>query len=140
MEKQIPDENIGACGEMTSIWNEELQESVKSLWMEGKSAGQIAEIHNLSRNTIIGKVKRMGLVRNPKVKKIKVKFDTRYPDIKAPYARNGGVSMADLSRKGCLFAVTPHNAKNHLFCNVDRLSGSEYCPEHNAVCKRVVND
>ena len=125
---------------MTSIWNEELQNSVKSLWMEGKSAAQIGKLHNISRNTIIGKVRRMGLVRNPQAKDLKIKLDTRYPEIESPHVVVGGVPMTELSYKGCLFAVTPHNAKTHLFCNAERQTVGAYCTEHQTVCVRVSNE
>jgi GcrA cell cycle regulator len=42
-------------------WTEELTRLVERLWMEGKSANQIGKQLGRSRNSVIGKVHRMGL-------------------------------------------------------------------------------
>jgi len=48
-------------------WTEERIELLKSLWAEGRSASQIAEIlgHGLTRNAVIGKAHRLGLAARP---------------------------------------------------------------------------
>lgn len=60
-----------------TLWTDEETELVTSMWMAGKSAGVIAKALNSeqcdwwrSRNAVIGKIHRMGLVRKPGAKRV----------------------------------------------------------------------
>ena len=43
-------------------WTPELTDLVERLWMEGKSSNQIGRMIGKTRNAVIGKVHRMGLI------------------------------------------------------------------------------
>lgn len=42
------------------------------------------------------------------------------------------VPLSEVSRDGCMFAVTPHDAgpRDHRFCNEPVIPGASWCPKH----------
>jgi GcrA cell cycle regulator len=72
---------------MNYAWTEERIEQAKTLWIEGKSAAQIAAMMpgNLTRNAVIGKINRMGLQRRAPARLYK-QTNTRItrPALRAP--------------------------------------------------------
>ena len=57
-------------------WSEERVEVLKKMWLEGKSASEIAkELGEITRNAVIGKVHRLGLS-NREIKSAKVDTDS----------------------------------------------------------------
>lgn len=50
--------------------DEERLEALKRLWADGLSAGQIAQRLNTTRNTVLGKLYRMGLARKGEAKRV----------------------------------------------------------------------
>ena len=58
-------------------WSEERVEVLKKMWLEGKSASEIAkELGEITRNAVIGKVHRLGLS-NREIKSLKVDKDSK---------------------------------------------------------------
>lgn len=54
----------------SNFWNDENTEKMRSMWLDGWSASQIAEVIGaVSRNVVIGKVNRLGITRNPGMSK-----------------------------------------------------------------------
>jgi len=52
---------------VTSGWTEERLTGLREMWEDGKTASQIAEaLGNVSRNAVIGKALRLGLISRPK--------------------------------------------------------------------------
>jgi GcrA cell cycle regulator len=58
------------------------------------------------------------------------RIDIDEPRIKVDDDGKRGVSFADLRADGCKFAVTPHQVREHLFCNSPRMPGKPYCAGH----------
>ena len=57
-------------------WSEERVEVLKKMWLEGKSASEIAkELGDITRNAVIGKVHRLGLS-NREIKPLKGESDS----------------------------------------------------------------
>jgi GcrA cell cycle regulator len=75
-----------------ATWTDERVEVLKKLWTDGLSASQIAaELGNVTRNAVIGKVHRLGLSGRPKDVKAasatpRVRKATRTPSAPAPIA------------------------------------------------------
>lgn len=75
-----------------ATWTDERVELLKKLWTDGLSASQIAaELGNVTRNAVIGKVHRLGLSGRPKDAKAaaatpRVRKATRTPSAPAPIA------------------------------------------------------
>lgn len=46
-------------------WTPRKIETVRAMWTAGSSAGEIAAVLGVSRDSVLGRVYRMGLVRNP---------------------------------------------------------------------------
>jgi GcrA cell cycle regulator len=69
-------------------WTDDRVEVLKTMWMEGKSASQIAkELGGVTRNAVIGKVHRLGLSNRATPSKAKAKVTTKAkeaPKTKAP--------------------------------------------------------
>jgi hypothetical protein len=51
---------------------------------------------------------------------------------------SGGFHILDLPRRGCRFAITPHNIRSHRFCGLPRDGKSSYCAEHRKIVTRVL--
>lgn len=47
------------------VWTEEVTQLAVSLWSDGKSAKHIGDTINVSRHAVIGKMHRLGVLRNP---------------------------------------------------------------------------
>ena len=68
-------------------WSEERVEVLKKMWLEGKSASEIAkELGDITRNAVIGKVHRLGLS-NREIKS--VKGDTDSTELKKVQKKRG---------------------------------------------------
>lgn len=65
-------------------WTDEARSKVKTLWMAGKSAGEIAGLMSVSRNSVIGIVHRAGLQRDAAAKPEKARKITPPPKLRAP--------------------------------------------------------
>lgn len=76
-----------------ATWTDERVELLKKLWTDGLSASQIAaELGNVTRNAVIGKVHRLGLSGRPKDVKAasatpRVRKATRTPSAPTPIAQ-----------------------------------------------------
>jgi len=71
-------------------WTDELTRLVERLWMEGKSANQIGKQIGRSRNSVIGKVHRMGLnnVVRQRPTMVVSRFNPRFGPPKPPKPRH----------------------------------------------------
>lgn len=85
-----------------SFWTDERVDLLKKLWRKGHSAGDIAERWGTTRNTVLGKVNRLGMLgtrRGPKIRKQRdgfrpINFEKTKPKLSA--ARPKRSSVADL--------------------------------------------
>ena len=98
-------------------WTDERVELLKKLWSDGLSASQIAaELGGITRNAVIGKVHRLGLV--PRV-------ITQKP---AP-RRN----VFEFTGPVCMWPHGHPGDEDFHFCGGRPIPGKPYCADHSAV-------
>lgn len=147
------------CGPVTrSKWTEERVEYLKKLWADGYSCSQIsARMAGTTRNSIIGKVNRLGLAsrstvfRTPETKKrrrslnhpkwawgkpkslVPIPTEPLPPRHETDIPR---VSFADLEESQCKFICTeePRGPFEKQFCGEPRIEGLPYCTVHSQRC------
>lgn len=132
-------------------WSEERKERVRTLWNEGRTGGDIANILGVTRSSIMGLANRLGLLGNRQVHvtpamrrqrkmfkqreysqryrakhkpapKFKVeKYIPRVIDAPPPH----NLSLAD--NNGCMWPT-----EGLLFCGHDKFPKSSYCEAHAA--------
>lgn len=69
---------------MISTWSPERVAIVSRMWLAGHTSGEIARRLGVSRSTVMGRVRRLGLTRNPSHPVVPVAAATKPP--KAPPA------------------------------------------------------
>lgn len=141
------------------IWNETAVETLKKLWAEGRSVGEIAaELGGVSRNAVIGKAHRLHLVAHvnaPEHGKPIVRVPVAKPFIRTarlPKAKVDPVKVAavkkmvertaalpapaplnftllELNHGDCRWPVSGDGAKT-LFCGHNVEAGKSYCACH----------
>ena len=98
-------------------WTDERVELLKKLWLDGLSASQIAkQLGGVTRNAVIGKVHRLGLV--PRV-------ITQKP---AP-RRN----VFEFTGPVCMWPHGHPGDEDFHFCGGRPIPGKPYCADHSAV-------
>lgn len=140
-------------------WSDDEIESLKAHWADGLSAGQIARVMpGRSRNAIIGKVHRLGLMgrattnnpagprvpkapRIPKARRAPVTPSERQKTIAAQAAiahpeparlDNGKlIGTADLSEGHCRWPHGDPGAPDFHFCGQAQVKDRSYCDFHN---------
>jgi GcrA cell cycle regulator len=146
-------------------WTEERIEALRSLWMQGLTASQIAErLGGISRNAVIGKAHRLGLSARPSP--IKREAGAKPVPMPRPAARaalpQGESAPApaiaapapqpDLtpkttgqapagSSKGCMWPIGDPKQPGFHFCGAPSEPGRPYCSQHCAAAyhKRAVD-
>lgn len=128
-------------------WTDERIETLRSLWMQGLTASQIAErLGGVSRNAVIGKAHRLGLSARPSP----IKRETartfplhRAPSVPAaaapavapaappqpPVQRPAAPPQAGGS-KTCMWPVGDPKQADFHFCGAPAEPGRPYCSQH----------
>ncbi len=135
----------------------------KDMWAKGDSAGLISSRLGVTRNTIIGKIDRLGLLRHPKGPR--TGHGTRMasqPTKRRPHPQRAsrraeaghaarptarpparpwvepktplGVSLVD--NYGCRYPFGEVTGRHQLFCGLPQADESSYCPHHRWLCAR----
>ena len=138
-----------------------LNAAIARLWNEGVSGNQIAARLGLTKNTVIGRVHRMGLpgraspiIRNgaPKPKRLSgsgALVGPTLPPVSAPQAVRAALQIAEVATSlpnppQTVFRARPSRAccwpmwdnrerPTQRFCDAPAPAGEPYCPEHRAV-------
>lgn len=133
-------------------WDQSDTEKLRELLLEGLSASDMARRigGGKSRNSIIGKIHRMGLkflsTYGPAEGEVRKKpmytpvrrppKETVMPKQNLPAPTNDPVAMLDLGNQHCRFPIWPDNtsgAPRFLHCGADKAeSGGAYCDYHRA--------
>lgn len=126
-------------------WTAERIETLRRLWMLGYSGSQIAkELGGVTRNAVIGKAHRLGLMGHPKGRsETKAKVVTPKPIKRPPTPKPKPtpkpsvdmtgthaplcVSIDDLGRFDCRFVCAEEPA---LYCGVAAEPGMSWCAHH----------
>jgi GcrA cell cycle regulator len=142
-------------------WTEEQSDHLRSLWAEGFSCSQIADkIGGLTRNSVIGRVHRMGLSRRAKTPNRSRTTESSIPRIrrmmvhgKHRFLRNIPVrkpaviidSDIPLEQRRTFMQLGEHECKfpigdgvHMFFCGGPAIDGSVYCAGHHTRCYQLL--
>jgi GcrA cell cycle regulator len=131
-------------------WTTDDKALVEKLWREGHTSTKIAAMIGITRNSVIGKIRRMGLqglqgsdepahpksepsvILNaprivPAIKHTRRKLRRQLPN-------HCPISVLKLTDQRCHFPVTPDHTRYHLFCGAPSREKSPYCSHHHAMC------
>lgn len=119
-------------------WTDERVALLKKLWVEGKTAAEIAkELGGVTRNAVIGKAHRLKL--SNRVSPIQQNKKPAAPKpvlekkIKRPLEQDNNrekVSLVDLGANACRWPIGDPREENFGFCGDRKMSGLPYCGEH----------
>ena len=120
------------------IWTNQLKERVKTLYLDGLPAREIAAKvgGGVTRNAIIGALHRMGVMRPPqppREKTEKQRTPRRFKPVAMVMPPPPPPTIANpqplMTRTGCCYPVGSRDGE-YLFCNA---SADRYCAQHRAV-------
>jgi len=135
-------------------WSEDRVTTLKSLWLDGLSASQVAKaLGGVTRNAVIGKIHRLGLsgraVPSAPARPVRTSIPRSPRRVAAPRPRppvrhtplpaspeappeGPGLvsSMAALGAHACKWPIGDPKASSFSFCG--RLANGPYCPAHKA--------
>ena len=111
-----PSEETCAPAEVEPTWTLERIEALTRLWEEGVTTAEIGRRIGVTKNAVIGKVHRIGLV--PRVVK------------EAPPPRR---NVFDFAGPVCMWPVGHPTDDDFHFCGGAPLGGKPYCAHHAAV-------
>ena len=108
------------------VWTEEMMNTLKTLWSEGKSASEIAEILGLdiSRNAVIGKAHRLGVSGRPSP----IKKKTGQP-----------LTLLSMTERMCKWPFGDPKKADFHFCGRPVAATITYCPEHRSASHQSTN-
>lgn len=131
---------------MTEVWTAERVEQLTSLWRDGLSCSRIAEAlgHAVTRNAVIGKAHRLGLLsRKTPIKPARQRVPSRAAirprkyvlPPRAPVVILDApppplIALTALTDETCRFPVGDPKVQGFGFCGVQVQEGSPYCPAH----------
>ena len=107
-------------------WTPGAHDELKRLWLDGQTARQIGTALGRSRNSVIGKINRMGLS-SPDPKKIANQKAVMLGFFAAPAPR------------GCQF-IAGDPLTDASVCGNATAPGSSYCAHHHAICYRPAKE
>ena len=135
-------------------WPTEVEEEAIRLWEAGKTAGEIAVALDRSRNAIIGKLNRLGIIPSGRagviadmaMRRVAEKRErTRRTPLPAPRSskwrhlkmvdstdegRADLISILDITRRTCRWPIGDPKEPGFGFCGRRSLDGEPYCAEH----------
>jgi GcrA cell cycle regulator len=143
-------------------WTDERIALLKKLWVEGRTAAQIAEqLGGISRNAVIGKAHRLNLSNRaspieandaaPTKAKAKTvvapaKNDNKVQKPAAPekkpatvIKKTGGIKMTELREKMCRWPMGDPRESSFRFCGDHSEAGSPYCADHVKMAYQTVS-
>lgn len=145
-------------------WTAEASESLAQLWESSLSASEIGVILGVSKNAVIGKVRRLGLVPRPigcnpltreekRTAIARAKAGESFAQIARDLGRHAsaiskaaqapepilphdlpGKSLIALGSKECRYIVFGDTSLTYRFCGTPALAHSSYCEQHHKAC------
>ncbi len=122
-------------------WTDERVALLKKLWVEGKTAAEIAkELGGVTRNAVIGKAHRLKLSnRVSPIQQNKKPVAKQTPTV-SPEKKiqriieqdndRKGINLMDLSARGCRWPLGDPRDETFGFCGSGILEGLPYCADH----------
>lgn len=147
---------------MYELWPDMRVEQLKRLWEAGLSASQIAaELGNVTRNAVIGKVHRLGLTgrpknplaaprpRKPRPPRPAIKVTRPVSRVTVALVQVSGVipeqtdqyvvptaqrvSLLDLTEATCRWPIGDPTCREFAFCGGKAFAGLPYCAHHSRI-------
>jgi GcrA cell cycle regulator len=122
-------------------WNAGNVETLKALLADGHSTREIAQRLGLTRNAVIGKVRRLGLIlspvrhppKRPKLGRPELPFVDRAKRTPPPPPRkqSGPVHFRGLEQHH--FRWIPGEPETQMYCGNERTDSSPYCSHHTRI-------
>jgi GcrA cell cycle regulator len=106
---------------MDTTWTPERVGQLTDLWNAGLPAAEIGRRMAVTKNTIIGKVHRLGL--DPRI-------------VKTPAPLPGDTWRETFSIGGCLWPIGNPSVTGFRFCGAEKPEGKPYCEAHEALAHR----
>jgi GcrA cell cycle regulator len=122
-------------------WTDERVSLLKKLWVEGKTAAEIAkELGGVTRNAVIGKAHRLKLSnRVSPIQQNKKPVSKQTPTVVAEKKiqriieqdnDRTGISLLDLGSRACRWPLGDPREENFGFCGGHSIEGLPYCADH----------
>lgn len=111
-----PAEDVGEAAPVEPTWTQERIEQLTRLWEEGVTTAEIGRRLGVTKNAVIGKVHRIGLV--PRVVK------------EAPPPRR---NVFDFTGPVCMWPIGHPTDDDFHFCGGRPVAGKPYCEHHAAL-------
>jgi GcrA cell cycle regulator len=99
------------------------------------SAARVADILGTTKNSVLGKIHRMGLKKPPAAKKSIKRKTPQLP----PRPNRNGVQLSDLTAKQCRFPHGDAQDGDLSFCGAD-IHKKSYCKEHYDLCHVKISE
>jgi GcrA cell cycle regulator len=107
-----------------NVWTDERVETLRKLWADGLTTGEIGKRLGVSKNAVVGKAHRLGLKSRPSpIKRTKKKLPVE-TKVK---------SIIDLGPNTCRWPHGDPKEPGFHFCGKRSIPGKPYCPEHAAI-------
>jgi hypothetical protein len=136
------------------VWTDAACKRLEILWREGYIGKDIAKVFGLSRNAVMGKLRRLGLLgltdrpQNPPAKRLQPprprkppvekhvdpgeKYFFKPPPVpERPIPEYGKLELFDLKRNSCRWPSDGDSAP-WTFCGRPVIAETSYCPEHHS--------
>ena len=125
------------------VWTDETFEIVRRLWAEGWSASRIGDVVRMSRNAVLAKLRRSGVVTRDmppqpqRPARVVIGRRPRPSTLPKPRPPSGwedgpGIGLMDIGRCQCRWPLGPLNRTSEKFCGRRTTPGAPYCDGHMA--------
>lgn len=134
----------------------EIDEKIMALWADGKTGSEIAEVLEMSRSAVMGKLYRLRAAKYIEYKTVPPKPKNDTPVDRASRPKRAyrtpyfgpvvplsprkttilnavGVRLMELKHSSCRFIVNDGPVQDFLFCGKEKENGP-YCAEHRKLC------
>lgn len=128
-------------GKMSFEWTDDKVAQLRRLHATGMSFRNIGFALGVSKNSAIGKARRLRLADRPRpVSQTPKKAPPPPPKPPAPVPPSKDVSLIGLGRNDCHYPTTERidAPGGFLFCGSRVKEGSPYCEAHHALCLRLM--
>jgi len=109
---------------MSFEWNESRIETLKALWDEGLSTSEIGGRLGITKNSVVGKVHRLGLPKRQSPIRAPVRR------VAEPEVRTDAVKIDALSTGMCRWPMGEPGTETFSFCGRNSVEHRPYCEEH----------
>lgn len=103
-------------------WTEETISELTRLWQQGLSTSEIGRRIGMSKNAVVGKAHRLGLIARPSPIKRAAPVQPQPPKV-VTFSRSGG----------CSWPIGDPRKDDFHFCGEQAMPGKPYCSQHAAI-------